>query len=478
MLAVAVGLAVLVGLYFPVLHEPYLSDDYQWVFANPSEMLGRAFTSVVSPENRWYRPLQAAVMAAIQTTNGLGTWPIRILALLSHSLFAVLVYRALRELRLSAAGALLGAIFFLISQIAAIVLVGNDMLSQLWSGLFSFITLAALATARSNQPGSRYYLFSLLSYVLALLSKESSSTLMLGVAVIIWYTSASATLARRAWNIVRLGLPYAVILVLFLLWRSHLGALPPHFGGDGIYDFRLGANVIKNIALFGAQSVLPVSSFGVMQAAYERNIIALLLAALLTSLFVALLAIGLVKSGRRKVIVALLLLCIISVTPSIFLNHVSESYLYNALPYLAGLFAIAFEHYLRAGQGLRTAALSIGAFVLLTNGVADYTKSMAIRDQAGRADELLPQVIRVVRSAPDSSTVYLVHPQVHEFEYSVFRYRGFRVIEWAEPFIGRMAARPDVKVRQIDRPMLDSINLSRGIAVTYDERTQLQPVMR
>jgi hypothetical protein len=439
-------------------------------------MLGRAFTSVVSPENRWYRPLQAATMAAVQATRGLETWPIRVLTLLSHAVFAVVIYRALAEVQLSRAGAALGAGFFLISQIAAIVLVGNDMLSQLWSGLFSFLTIAALAKARTRPARSAYFGLSLLAYFLALLSKETSSTLILGVAVVLWVISPAQASARRVWNVVRYGAPYALIVLLFLLWRNHLGALPPHFGGDGMYDFRLGANVLKNAALFGAQAVLPVSSLAAMRAASERDVLLLGLIAILTLAFAGLLVYGLLQSPRRKLIGVLSILAVIGVTPSIFLNHVSESYLYNALPYLAGLVAISSEHYVRPTSRLRFAVLFIATIVIVTNCLADYTKSVAIRAQADRAQALLPQVIGVVHTAPDSATVYLVHPKEHEFEYSVFQYRGFRVIEWAEPFIARQANRPDVTVRQIDRLALDSVSRTRAIAVTYDVQSRLIPV--
>jgi hypothetical protein len=164
-------------------------------------------------------------------------------------------------------------------------------------------------------------------------------------------------------------------------------------------------------------------------------------------------AVGIVCSERRQWAAAVGGVAAGSLIPTYALGHVSELYVYAAVPALALLVGYgatsAWEvaactggkHRLwRAGVVFATAVLLLG------NAVAAEYKASEMEQAGQRAHHLLEVVVDRARKAPPDATLYLVAPDTEGAAYSLFRMPGWRPLAFAGPVVRHRAKRPDVSL--------------------------------
>ncbi len=471
-------IVLLLLIYHQALRIPYFGDDFQWYFAHPASMIvGNFFHH--APDNDWYRPLQSTVIASIQLLWGSDTLPIRIWHLLLQTSLALLIFRALRYWMVSVPSAAVATLYFATMQAATFAVICNDTMSQMMGSFFAVVTLWNLYRGMEHVRSGRAFplwrmILSAAAFFLSLASKETSAGLCLGVFALLWVMEpARGVFINRVARVLPRLLPFFLLGVVYLIMRISAGSVMPSYGSRGSYELHLGLNIIKNLALFAFQGVLPFSSAAFMRAVYERNLVAQAIMMLMTALLGVAWIYGVWKSSKREIAFYMLGLAILSVVPAIFLNHVSEVYLYNALPYFTVAFGIAIEYYWeRAGQGIRIAfaMLLLGAFAANIYGAA--RKTAALAEESHRAQVLMAQMYPIISALPPNGTLYLVNPVTHEFEYSVFAMKGFGPVKYADPWILYHTRRPDIKLFVLDSlQYFDSVRVHPGVAYTMDMAT-------
>ena len=469
----AISLALLLIIYHQALSIPYFGDDFQWFFPHPLDMVMGNFVRR-APYNEWYRPLQTTILASIQFLWGMDTLPIRIIHFVIHVSIGLLIFSALRYWRVGTAAASVAALYFVASQASAYPVAANDMVSQMMGSLFGILTLWLLY--KEMLRGKMRFQQAALAvcfFALALFSKETSAGLCVGVfALFMLMAPKPRSLGQRIlWSCVR-SIPFAVVGLLYLGLRTHAASNMPSYG-TGIYQIHIGTNILKNLALFAFQSILPFSSAFAAYAVYGRSLLPLAGIFLITGLLAAFWIYAIWNSPRRRLILALLFLAVLSLIPAIFLNHVSESYLYNALPYLMVVLGFVIEFYWN--EASRKVAVSFAALLLvafIANAIGSMQKAGALADESARSQVLMPQLYPVVSSLPVNGRLYLVNPVSHAFEYSVFAMKGFEPVMFADPWITYHTRRPDVALFVLDSAgYSDSVRVHPGIAYTMNAAT-------
>ncbi|MDP4220125.1 MAG: hypothetical protein Q8896_06780 [Bacteroidota bacterium] len=463
-----VALSLLV--YRSGLHIPYYADDYQRLFTNPDEAMRHAFTKA-NPFDASYRPLEAFSLGFIQSHWGWDTFPFRLLNLLFHAAGALLVFHALRYWKISTITALRAAVFVIILQMGAAAILGNDTQSQVTGAFFSALSLWLLY--RSLESGSLQlwrYAGSIIFFFLALLSKETSSGLALGVAFLCYTFSKKENVAGKIGDSIIKLVPYGICVLAYWLLRSNAGAISPTLGNANL-SLNLGANIPINIGLFMIQSVLPISSMAVVKAFQYRDHLLLALIFVLTSAFTLAMFFGAIRSGRKKLALGLVVLLFFSWFPAILLNHIGELYAYNSIFLIGALFGIAFEYY-RTSFSKRPVILGVSLLMIIvafTNYSGVEEKASSMKEQGDRAAIFLPQLISLAQKMPQNEWMYLAGPKDTSFYYSMFRIQGFRVSALSDSVVRFFSGRPDVRVYVADSASCAKLAKTYpGILFTFD----------
>jgi hypothetical protein len=476
-------IALLTLIYWHALRIPYFGDDFQWFFPKPSDMLfGNFFHR--APDNNWYRPLQSMVLAFIQMMWGADTLPIRVVHLLLQASIGVLIFRVLRYWKVSFASSLIAALYFAVSQAATFAVICNDTMSQMMGSLFGALTLWNLYLGMkhvregSSFPNSRTALC-LLTFLFSLVSKETSAGLCFGV-----FTLILVMEPRNEKNRIKRGkvatrvLPFFLVGLMYVAMRFSVGATMPSYGSNSSYELHLGFNILKNIGLFAFQSVLPFSSALLAHKLYDRNILALAGIVGVTAMLGTTLLYGIWRSPQRRLIFDILCFALFAITPAIFLNHVSEVYLFNALPYVAVAFGFAIEYYWKeSARAVRISFSALLTIVFIANIVGAVQKTASLAEESSRSQVLMQQIYPIVSKLPNNGRLYLVNPVTYEFEYSVFAMKGFNVVKYADPWILRHTDRPDASIYVLDSAEYrDSTAFHPGATYTLDMKNlQLKP---
>ncbi len=468
---------LLVLIYHHALRIPYFGDDFQWYFAHPASMIVGNFLHH-APDNEWYRPLQATVLASIQFLWGSDTLPIRIVHFLIHTSVALLIFSALRYWKVAIGPAMIAALYFVVSQASVYPVIANDMVSQMMGSLFAVLTLwviyrAGMETGTSYRVPISQMALALCFFALSLFSKETSAGICLGVfALFLVMEPPSQSVSRRILSATRLALPFGVVGILYFIMRTHASSVMPSYGA-GLYQIHFGVNILKNLGLFAFETVLPFSTVLTMHEVYDRALLPLAGILAVSGLMALFWCYAIWKSERRRFLLILLGFAVLSLVPAVFLNHVSESYLYSAMPYLMVIFGMVIEFYWRsAPRGMAFGFAALLAVAIVANVLGCIEKTNAMAEESSRAQILMAQIYPVISGLPPDGRLYLVNSITHEFEYSVFAMKGFGPVKYADPWILRHTARPDVKLYVLDsNEYRDSVLIHPGTAYTMDMTT-------
>jgi hypothetical protein len=307
------------SVYFIGIGIQYYNDDFQFVFNSPSSKLFYYFFNN-NPENNFYRPIQASFLAFIQTYFGLNTVPIHITQIFMHILLVLLVFSAMLKLGFSKTQAVVGAVFMIISQANVHAVLSLDTFSQISGTLFGCLSiwLFYIFTVNTQNTNGKiltlnaYYYLSVFTLFLAYLSKESSISyfpILLGVIILTQMIKGRTFPINQA---IVTALPFIFITLLYLIARTFIVEAQPSFGDDR-YDFHIGINIIKNIALILFSASTPISSVTIFSAFKNAEFLHFAIAIIITLFFLFLVVYGWWFSKQhRKLLILFGIFAIIS----------------------------------------------------------------------------------------------------------------------------------------------------------------------
>lgn len=453
----AVALIALGILVFsPGFAIAFYGDNFQHVFLEPADQIAYFWTHP-RPSPQWFRPLETTTLLVIQALAGLETWPIHLTVLAVHLALVGAVLKTTLDLGYGRTAAAVAALFMLLAQTNAYPVGGNGTLAQVGGSFAGFLSLYLLyrgtidpASARSRR--GLLLVGSVAMFIVALLFKESS-TAYLGLVAVLLGAIYLAGGNRR--SIVRSALslaPYAAVTIGYLLYRSSIGGLPAQIG-SGAYDFNPGANVIENLAQLVFAALLPVSTVTAFLALESRNLIALAGMVALAGAIGIVLAYGLWKSDRRATIAVLALLGLLAFFPVAALNHVSELYVYNALPFisiLAGIGTAALLKMLPRRPLPRLIAATILTVVLSMHVTSLAGKLSLMNANGERAQRIEAEIEPLLSRIPEGEPLVLKSGTGELPDYSVFLMHDFYVFRHGQMRFAQLAGRSDLPVRFLD----------------------------
>lgn len=468
-------MATAFAIYFSGLQIQYYSDDYQWVFESPSEIILHYFLNM-NPLTNWYRPMQAAYSASLQSVFGLDTTPGHAIQILTHALFCFLIYNAVRKLSQSEVKAMLSAGMMLISQANAHAVLSNDTMSQMGGTLFGCLSLWLLYTAlRAENHSTIRLVLSLTTFAVALLFKESSISFL----PMLFFLSLIMNLRKpksvQLKNISKVFAPYIIITAAYLVVRFNLVDPQPLFGAER-YNFNFGLNIVRNIAMLTFSAFVPISSVTYYTALQAGNYFVIFSGMLATSLIILAAAYGLYKMKDRGVLFAFLALTLLSFFPMALLNRVSELYTYNAMPFASILFGIGIGTLWGAIVKVRVKSILAGTLLLLSCShiFAIQSKAELMEQNGRRASRLLVELMPFIKQLPQKSLLVLLNPNTDTIEYSVYKLAGFNYLAAGLHRLNELSRRTDFETvvtqafnaedfAQISNVMMLSLNTDGSI---------------
>jgi hypothetical protein len=449
-----------IGVYAAGMSIPYYGDDYQTVFDLSPQWSFWSFFARNIPESGFYRPIQNSVLWLIQQAYGLNTLPIHTLQLAMHVSLSWLVFMFMRDLKVSGTMAALGSLTMLTAQTNGAALLGNDTMSQVMSTLFGFLSLYLVLHSHLNSGGAfkpalgrRGYVLSIAALAIAMLSKESGVMFFVLVVAVISGLSYRGGLSTDILKIIVWSLPFALVTGAYLLVRAKVAGAQPAFG-PGNYDFALGANIIRNLALLAAGVTLPVSSVTVFTALKSGSTAIIVGSIVVTAIFLAMVGRGLVASRE---LYRPMLLCVVffilALFPMVLLNHVSELHTYNAMPLASVLFGVGLGKCLDLPWKSRMMGTLINGMVLLlfiSQIAAVRSKARQMEENGERSTQLISQITPYLNNVPAEGKLLLLNPCDDWPEYSVFRMKGFNVLQWGTHRFNQIAGRKDFNVEILE----------------------------
>jgi hypothetical protein len=189
-----------------------------------------------------------------------------------------------------------------------------------------------------------------------------------------------------------------------------------------------------------------VSSVSLYVLAHTKQLLALCGAILVSGFFWGYIIYGLTKARCATRIGLLIFFAGISLVPTYLFNHVSELYVYQALPPLALVVGIGFGHMIRE-QKSKSRHVWGWCIVLAFLGFhifAVQCKAAMMVHNGERTRGLLDQIIKYVEEAPENTTIVLRNDENDYLRYSVFMMPGYEVLRYSRNLILAITGRDDV----------------------------------
>jgi hypothetical protein len=456
--------------YYPGVGIDYYEDDYQDVFNQPSSKILYYFFNN-NPDKNFYRPIEASFLAFVQTYFGLNTAPIQLTQIGMHALLAWFIFIFILKKRFTFAQATIGSVFFLLSQANAMAVLSNDTLSQIGSTFFGWVSMFSIylfLENRKSPEGGRqkeskyhiYYIASIAAFLFTLLSKETGISFFLLIAALtLIYATKMGKDGRRKQFLLDI-LPFLIVLFLFLVIRSVVAKAQPHFGSDR-YALHFGSNVVINLIELFALAFIPASSVDFITSILQRHIISMFLFFCSGSILIILTFYNLTKKNNHNLTLLLFGFSVIALFPTFILNHISELYVYNAMPVISILTGLGLGRLYEATNRAttrRAVILCLFAVLLISHVSALRSKAYLMKENGKRATELLNQIKPFLPNIPLDGMLVLVNPSPTDIEYSVFKINGFNVLSRSRR-IQQLSNRYDIKVTIINK---DNVEKYRG----------------
>ncbi len=323
-------------VYWPILSDYFVFDDYAWLNAasNPdaSNFFRKAFSfpaqTPFEQRTPFWRPLVDTYFYAGWRVFGLEPAGWHVMNVLLHSANATLATVLTWKLTRSRATAIIAGALFVVLPTYEIAVSWISSATELYATLFYLLTLVLYhQSMRAKVWQSWFYWTSLATMLLALLSKESAVTLPAMVALLDWSERRDSS-ADSVTETIRDTAPFlalAAAYIAFIYVEQYVQQ-----STSGRYEF--GAHGFENLWEYLKWIALPISNGALPAAPALRPFFGSLL--LLFGLFVF--------AVRNRGMMFAFVWMIIALTPYVFFPGTSQRYTYLAAVPLSILVAIAF----------------------------------------------------------------------------------------------------------------------------------------
>jgi protein O-mannosyl-transferase len=235
-------IALVVVAYWRVFSAGFIWDDDMHLTRNPCVVGPLGLNEIWTSTRAYYYPFVLTTFWFLHKFVGLNPWPYHVLNVLVHAGSAVLLWRALRQLKIP--GAWLGAALWALHPVMVESVAWVTELKNTQSCLFYLASILCFlkweespskegpSKKHPRRPSSerrslRLFALSLMFFALATFSKPSVVVLPAVLALCIWWRRRRITLA----NMVSLA-PFAAISAIASVWtiweqRFHSGAVGP-----------------------------------------------------------------------------------------------------------------------------------------------------------------------------------------------------------------------------------------------------------
>ena len=215
------------------LHYGFVWDDRELLFTGEAVNSSPAWKRIfLSSTDRLYRPARTISFACDHSTGSGAAFTYHLTNLLLHALTSILVFMLVFELSSSIYPSLFSALLFAVHPLhAEVVCWISGGRADLLSAFFGLIALFYYIRSRgANKYSFVYFLLSLISFCVALLSKENAVIIPL---LILCYALLEKS-SRRAGRRVIAVIPYFFILAAYIWLRfSVFGETRQMFGYHG-----------------------------------------------------------------------------------------------------------------------------------------------------------------------------------------------------------------------------------------------------
>lgn len=464
-------LVIFVAVFFsysPSLRGGYFADDYQFKFHDTSLTWKAAFTT---SHEYAYRPIEKSFLIVMKSLFDKNTMPIHAIQLFMHLSFAMMIMVWMEKQGFSRNCSLIAFCIMALSQSNSHAVSSLDTFSQISSTFLVYISLAFYFKAIKSGLKINPLVLSLLIFIISLFCKETALSVipMIVIITLIKYR-ASQNNCKDTIIIVSSIMIYLLIAILFIVLRKYLNLLPAELGDDR-YQIGLGLNIIVNLLMSIMQSTISHSSSELYFEIVNRRIFHIIVVLLFTSTLIAITVWGVFKSRKTKYVSALVILLPASLFPVIFLNHISELYVYNMMPLITIIMGIGIGGLLQDLKGvIRIAVLNIILIYTLWNAISVHTKSVQIYQNGVKAEEILNKLQQYYTLIPSNGKLILINPNTsRNTEYSIYRRTGFRLLENGLQEIHWRAERNDFVILLIMKKDLSQIDTCNSLIVDYKD---------
>jgi hypothetical protein len=432
-----------VFVYWNSIPVGFIGDDFHQVYVSRDCNVLCSLTNVFLAFGRFYRPVHLLFYRLAYLVAGYNPIFYHIVSIGLHVGVVLLLYWLMLSLGHGYPEAVLAAFLFAVDPIhtnAVSWLAGvNESLMALW------LLLSVICYVWSTWTPSCarvLLLLSVLSFCLALLSKENAVVLPVILAMYEVLVRRQSLVKWRTWGS-RL-IPYALMSILYYGYsRGVLGA-PGVELGKSVYTYALGPGVMQNVVYYGLALFSPVDLYPLLGRFEEmggavmkgaRTPMGMVLLGVVAIIFL----VGLSWWWRcvSRMTRFWLIWIPVSLLPVLILGHASELYLYLPSMGSSALMAILATHLYRTTarsprRWMRVAP--IGA--ILAVGVV-YSLSTIHRNQVylqvgSTAEDIITQVREKHPRIPDSSQLYFANEPHVEQGLSIMGLRGVDVLSpWA-----------------------------------------------
>lgn len=301
-----------------VKHAKYLSD-----FGNITDSFSRdAFYGIKTAE--FYRPLQNMSYFFDFALSGTKGWGYSLINMLIHILTCITIYELLKAIKIKVRLSFLMTLFYAAAPLFVQAITWAPGRGDLLLGLFGSLSLLMLI--KFFQTGNlKFIILNLISFLLAVLSKESGVALSALYLVVWWFYTKQSNQKNNFLYFFPLHL-FVVIIYLVLRNQMVLSGLSAKTFGFGSFIGNL-----ATIPEYLSKLILPNNLCPFPYYSAVTTVIGLLLMATLLFLLIK------YKNYKDKNAVIAIMLFLTSVVPGMFYTHQYGAYAYSYLEHRAYL---------------------------------------------------------------------------------------------------------------------------------------------
>lgn len=423
MLFILLALGVFLFILSPGINTKLYSDNF--IMEHSSNYGWSHYFE--TPDGRNYRPLKYCFFAWAFDLAGKQTWVIHGIQIILHLGFAALIFYGIFKIGFSKKIALIAVLVFCFSQLIPFPLLSShsfDQITSTFSGVTALLFLVLYFSSESNV-SIIYYILALFSFGLCLLSKETgtSFSIILSLFILVKCIGMSKPVLKKLFYVILLEIPFSLILLNYILLRLVLSANMPTIGGDN-YNFSFGINIINNFALLFYALITPISTVDTFIAYYNNNLSYIFFSVFFTFVIFLIICLGIIYNKNNFGELIFLIVCIfLAQIPMVFMNHVSELYLYNSLPFFSGVAAISFVNIFNKFKNIPLAKLFFSLMfisLILANSCASFSKAGMMKANGEKAYKMAQQLKNIIQQSPAVKNIVIIDPFFYQPQYSAF----------------------------------------------------------